>query len=404
MLDAVTNGNLTETRRLLSIYVESVNARYDNFSSTLLIKAAGEGNRMIVKELLKYNVDVNAQNEIGWAALHYFSLHDYNVPVVKELLNHHADINLKDSFGNTALMKASYIGAHKIIKELLNYHASINVQNSFGETALILASTEKHTQIVMELINHNADVNFQDRFGNTALHLVLLEEFTGTTINIVKLLLSHFTNLETVNKDNKSVIHLAKESQNQEIIDLIEDYLDQKKIEAAKREFKKLQVHRIIKKRKRKILRLNAVNDEVLDLQQKINQKETRNMALEEELKKNHEEVKTWQCLLKRKIESEDFKTYKKLKEENKYFERCYETEEFDNVLQPIKRECPICFNEIRTNEKIYQCQSGHILCEKCFSKIKEKSKICPSCKIDIVSSPIRCRALEKVIEEEANE
>ena len=81
---------------------------------------------------------------------------------------------------------------------------------------------------------------------------------------------------------------------------------------------------------KRKLERLDAVNDEVFDLQQKINQKETRNAALEEDFKKNPEEVKTWQCLLKRKIESEDFKTYKKLKEENEYFEKRYETEEKD--------------------------------------------------------------------------
>ena len=138
----------------------------------------------------------------------------------------------------------------------------------------------------MELINHKADVNLQDKEGNTALHALLLEEVTGTTINIVKLLLPHFTNLEKVNKKNKSVIHLAEEYQNQEIIDLIEDFLDQKKIEAAKREFKKLQVYQTIKKRKRKLLRLNTVNDEVVDLQQKIDQKETRNAALEEELKK----------------------------------------------------------------------------------------------------------------------
>ena len=404
LLDAVINGNLTETRRLLSIDVESVNARYDNLRCTVLNEAARRGYSNIVKELLRNNADVNAHDDIGWTVLHHTSLFDYRLPIIKELLNHHVDVDLKDVANETALMKASFVGAHKIvkellnhhadanlkncagetalmkasssghhkiIKELLNHHADINVQDYKGETALILASKKKHIQIVTELINHNADVNLQDWFGNTALHLVLLEEFTGTTVNIVKLLLPHFINLEIVNKENKSVIHLLKESQNQEIIDLIEDFADQKKIEAAKREYKKLQVHQIIKKRKRKLVRLNAVNDEVFDLQQKINQKETRNAALEEELKKNREEEKTWQCLLKRKIESEDFKTYKKLKEETKHFERCYETEEFDNVLKAVKRECPICFNEIRLNEKIYQCQSIHILFEECFSKIK---------------------------------
>ena len=325
-----------------------------------------------------------------------------NSKIVKELLRYNVDVNAQDNFGWTVLHKAS-LGNHEIVKELLNHHADTNIQRNDGFTALMLASKYKYTQIVMELINHNADVNLQNNNGNTALHLVLLEKVTDTTINILKLLLSDFTYSEKLNIENKSVIQLAKDSQNQEIIDLIEDYPEQKKIEVTKRELKKLQVNQIIKKRKRKLTRLNAVNDEVLDLQQKINQKETRNTALTEELNKNREEVKAWKCLLKRKIESEDFKTYKKLKEENKYLEKCYETEAFDNVLQPVKRECPFCFNEIRPHDKIYQCQSGHILCEECFSKIKERTKICPSCKVDMTSSPIRCRALEKVIEEEAN-
>ena len=74
---------------------------------------------------------------------------------------------------------------------------------------------------------------------------------------------------------------------------MIEDYPDQKKIEVAKKEFKKLQVHQVIKKMKRKLISLNAVNDEVFDLQQKIKQKEIRNTTLEEEQKKNREELKS---------------------------------------------------------------------------------------------------------------
>ena len=155
--------------------------------------------------------------------------------ILNELLNHHADVNVKTYVGKTALMEASSYGHYKILKGLLNHHADINAQDGNGETALILASKNKHTQIVTELINHNANVNFQDWFGNTALHSVLLEEVTDAAIDIVKLLLSYFTNLEIVNEKNKSVINLAKESQNQEIIDLIEDFPVQKKTKAAKK-------------------------------------------------------------------------------------------------------------------------------------------------------------------------
>ena len=55
---------------------------------------------------------------------------------------------------------------------------------------------------------------------------------------------------------------------------------------------------------------------------------------MEEELKKVCEEIKAWKWLLKRKIKSEDFKNYEKLKVERKIWRgRCFETEEFDNVL-----------------------------------------------------------------------
>ena len=105
----------------------------------------------------------------------------------------------------------------------------------------------------MELINHNADVNLQNRQGNTALHSLLLEKVTDTTIEIVKLLLSDITSFEKVNKRNKSVMQLVKESQNQEILQLMEDILERKKINAAKRELKKLQANQIINKRKKKL-------------------------------------------------------------------------------------------------------------------------------------------------------
>ena len=267
----------------------------------------------------------------------------------------------------------------------------------------MIAGRHGHNQVVMELCNHNADVNLQHSDGNTVLHSVLLRNVTDSTINIVKLFLSDTKNLEKVNEKNKSVIQLAKESQNADIIKLIEDFSEQKKIEAAKKELKKLQANQIINKRKKKLQEMSILKDEVLDLNQKIYQVMTRNTELEEELKKNCEKIKVWQCTLKNKMENEDLSTYGKLKEDIEYFERCIKTENFDDVVQLAKRECPICFNEMRPNKKIYQCQSGHIFCEECFGRIKEGTKICSFCRVDITSNPIRCRALEEVIEEEAN-
>ena len=388
---------------MLNVDAESVNARYGDYpNNTLLHKAAEKVYCDIAHELLMHHADVNATNKRGQTPLMVASRMRSH-KIVKELLNHHAEVNSQDVHGTTALMTACSWGNYKIVKELLDHHADVNIQSRQGDTALIVASKHKRQQVVMELLNHDTDVNLQDSKGNTALHSVLLEIVTDTTINIVKLLLSDKTNLEKKNKKKKSVVQLAKESLNQDIKELIEDFFDKKKIEVTKRELKKLQANQIINKRKMKLLGASAVNDEVHFLEQTINQMETRNTQLEVELKKNRETVKTSRISLKIKMESEAFKSYKKLKEEYDYFERCYVAEAFDEVIQPAKRECPICLNGMTPKKKIYQCQSGHFFCEDCFCKIRESTKSCPFCRVDITINSIRCRALEGVIEEEAN-
>ena len=414
----------------LLIYHANVNAQ-NKEGCTALILASLNGHYEIVIELTKFNVDVNVQKESGGTALMGASLQGHE-RIIKELLNHHADVNLQDSAGSTALIVASCNGHYGIVRELLYYHADVNAQSRPGITALIAASCMEHyeivrlllnhhadaniqtndgntammsmskrknCQIVMELCNHNANVNLQDSDGNTALHSVLLEKVTDNTINIVKLLLSDDVNLEKVNKENKSVIQLAQESQNQDIVHLIENFSERKKIEAAEREFKKLQSNQIINERKKKLQEVSALNEEVLDLNQKINQLQTKNAELEEEIKKNCEKIKTWQCTLKSKTENQNFNSYEKLKEDIEYFERCIETEKFDDVIRLAKRECPICFNEMKPNKKLYQCQSGHIFCIECFGRINEEAKICSFCKVDIVSNP---NVLEEMIDGEA--
>ena len=400
LMFATLNGHHKIATELLNHHAD-VNARNKD-GNTALLFATVNGYHKIVIELLNYHADVNAQNNDKTSALMFATLNGHH-EIVIELINHHVDVNAKDKDGTTALMFATLYEHNEIVTELLNNHADPNIQANDGLTALMIAGRHGHNQVVIELCNHNADVNLQHSDGNTVLHSVLLRNVTDSTINIVKLFLSDTKNLEKEKKKNKSVIQLAKESQNADIIKLIEDFSEQKKIEAAKKELKKLQANQIINKRKKKLQEMSILKDEVLDLNQKIYQVMTRNTELEEELKKNCEKIKVWQCTLKNKMENEDLSTYGKLKEDIEYFERCIKTENFDDVVQLAKRECPICFNEMRPNKKIYQCQSGHIFCEECFGRIKEGTKICSFCRVDITSNPIRCRALEEVIEEEAN-
>ena len=271
-----------------------------------------------------------------------------------------------DGSNDTLLQRAARKGYYEIVKELLIHHPDIDAENESGCTAIMEASWKGHSEITKELMSDKTD-------------------------------------LEKKNQKKKSALQLAKESQKQDIIEMIESFSDRKKVEAAKRELKKLQANEIINKKKREIARVSAVNDEVLELLGSIDKMEKRNKILEKRLKIYREKVTLEKCLLKRKIDSDEFKSYKKLKQEYEFFERCYEEEAFHKVIQPTKRECPICITEMTPEKKIYQCQSGHFFCEECFGKIRETTKSCPVCRVDVASNSIRCRALEDVIKEEAN-
>ena len=255
--------NLAKTRRLLNADVESVNGRYiDGLNDTLLVRASRKGYRKIVDELLL----------------------------------HHADVNAKNEKSCTALMEASCKGHREIAIELISHNAGVDLKDLHGTTPLMAASTKGHYKIVEELINNNADVNCQDNKGNRALHLVLMENINDATINIVELLLSDRTNLEKRNKKKKTAIQLSQESKKQDIIDMIKDFFDSRRVEAAK-----LEANQIINKGKRELAREMTMNDEVLNLKEIIDQMETANATLEEGLERNREELTAKRYLLKKK-------------------------------------------------------------------------------------------------------
>ena len=97
-------------------------------------------------------------------------------------------------------------------------------------------------------------------------------------------------------------------------------------------------------------------------------------------------------------------KVYEQIKQEYQSNYKCLREGQYDEILKNIgelSRECPICFSEMPPLIKIFQCSEGHLICENCFKKISESTQICPFCRRDVVSSPIRNRALEELIENE---
>ena len=404
---AARKGNLREFRYLLNKVKPNVNFKHSILGDTLLHTSASKGHYKLVKELLDCHAEASMENNFGDTALMEASEGGYH-DIVAMLLDHDAGINKRNKHGRTALMIASLKGHHKVVGVLLDHHAGINLKTINGYTALMHASSAGHHEVVKMLLDRHADVNAQNNEGNTALHKLLMKRITPNIVNIVKLLLSQGGDPEILNEENKTVPDLAKETQNQEIESIVEEAIEQKKIESLRKELKKRQAKQIVNKRKQKLKEVSVLNNIVSQLQQNIGEEEKRTEELEKkvfmlltEINSRNENIENLKSELKTKIKSEEYQSYEKLKQDVIYFEHCIETENYDDVINLDKKKCPICFNEIKSSQKIYQCQKGHIVCEECFNRIIGETKLCPFCKIDIATNPIRNRALEEIIEME---
>ena len=404
---ALQEGDLTKFRCLLNTKGPLIDFIFGLSGDTLLHTSASKGRSEFVKELLDHHADASMKNSFGNTALMAASKGGYH-DIVAMLLNHDAGIDQGNEDGTTALMIASLEGHHEVVKILLNHYAEVNLKNFDGYTALMYASTKGHHEVVKILLDYHADVNAQNNEGNTALHESLTTQITPNIVNVVKLLLSEGGDLEILNKENKAVLELAKKTQNQDIQSLVNETIEQKNIEFLRNELKKRQAKQIVSKRKKKLKEISVLNNNVSQLQQKIRDEKERTEELEKkvemlltEISNRNEKIENLKSELKIKIEGEEYRSYEKLKQDVVYFEHCVKTENYDDVINLDKRECPICFNEMKSSQKIYQCQKGHIVCEECFNRIIEGTKLCPFCKIDIATNPIRNRALKEIIETE---
>ena len=77
----------------------------------------------------------------------------------------------------------------------------------------------QHENMVQLLLDRHADVN---QLSNIAKNSTLIEAFTGSSINIMKLLIRYGVDQKIKNIHKKTVLDYAKERGRQDIIDLLD--------------------------------------------------------------------------------------------------------------------------------------------------------------------------------------
>ena len=117
-----------------------------------IIKAVTMGNVEAVKQHLAAGTDVNEQNELGEAALHFLA-HMDRKEITELLIASGANVNVKDNYGTTPLHIAAFMDL-EFAALLITKKAAVNVINDAGNTALDWAIRHNSIETVNLLRKH----------------------------------------------------------------------------------------------------------------------------------------------------------------------------------------------------------------------------------------------------------
>ena len=374
--------------------------------------AAQTGHIHICTLLLENDAHVNQQMLDRRSPLH-LAAHLGNVHICALLLANNAHVSQQCNSGITPLMLASGSGNVEVCECLLQANAAINLKNYDEENALFYAVREKEYDICKLLIHHGADMNILRYDGKSVLQIA----YSMDDETIISLIKEH-QNINTVNKEiQQARIHLKK-LQVKQLIDTRRESLEEmEKLKKSHDELKQLllekqeekgslevQVEFLVQDTNDKRKRLSDLNTGYKRIKPLLEKQyaecqETINRILDE-ISDINESIKEYTT--KTKALKVNNTNYEQQKREYEFYNKCFQEGKYNEIIKELDRECPICFEEMLTPTKIFQCSQGHLLCETCFEKVSATSKQCPFCKRDVVTTPIRNRALEEAIENEA--
>ena len=141
--------------------------RLPTLRDTWLLRAAADGQEVVVQRLLENGAELNSKDEYSRTPLSWAAQKGHE-KVVQMLLDKRADINAQGEEYDNALQAASYGGHGQVVQMLLDKGADVNAQGGYYGNALQAASYGGHDQLVQMLLDKGAE------YGN-ALHAAALK-------------------------------------------------------------------------------------------------------------------------------------------------------------------------------------------------------------------------------------
>lgn len=235
-----------------------------SYTALHLMVNSADGDINILKSLLENSSHehIDFRNMHKQTAIHLAIDRGDRADFVAELLGAGASLAMLDSHGNNYLHLAIAAGRSEIAKLLIvkmrESGVNINAPAADGETPLLMAIKKGHYAVAAELIANGVSLNFRDKSGHTALHIAintgnieltkiitakmaadgispdLVKEnvispmelaITKGDFNSVKLLVEAGASLDLTAGPNKTVLNLAANSRQDEILEYLIEHV-----------------------------------------------------------------------------------------------------------------------------------------------------------------------------------
>lgn len=211
LLEVIKTQNIPKLLLLISgnIDISSINLAiiYDNTYCSL----------DIIKLLVDKGVDINSKDDIGSTVLHFAS-RKANMELIRYLLKNSVDINSENSYGLRAISYAIMSGHYYLTEFLILSGSEINFTDEDGCTPLMTSIGMRKDFI--EQIDIEIDKN--KSIIKKLILPPLLETILKNQIHIAELLIRHNADINIVNIRGETAYSLAIESNNSEVVRLLE--------------------------------------------------------------------------------------------------------------------------------------------------------------------------------------
>lgn len=171
LFTAVGADNLPITRKLLELGA-NINDKYKYMSKDPLLFYC-KSNK-ILKELIKYHVNVNSHDSDKFTAL-MLNINTNNIDSVKTLIKAGANLDIQTITGENALMLACIHNNVEAVKILINNNVNLMLRDNEGKTALMYAVENECDEEIFDLLllndNGKALFNAKDNQGNCAIDI-----------------------------------------------------------------------------------------------------------------------------------------------------------------------------------------------------------------------------------------